>query len=249
MLLLVLASLVSCSTDKEEDLILGGAGSGLLAQVVINYPNNETYTKQYTYVNQNQLDEIIDSNGNRESYEYENGLVSKITYRFQDPRFLDERVFTYDGEGRITEELFLYNFNAVGTKTFFTYETDGSVSFETFSGSLTEQSQPTAQGVYSLAPDGKILAKTETNLISGIESRFEYGYDTNKGAYTNIADGSKDFLFVLGAKNNITRFSMNVGGTEVYRATSSFDYNSADLPEAERKTDTAGTANISYTYL
>jgi hypothetical protein len=248
--MIIAFALVSCSEDKDETPVPGGAGSQiLLTQLVINYPNNQTYTKQYLYEDGNKLSEIIDSNGNREYYTYSGNFISKIEYRNNNPEYLDERLFTYDNTGRLIEEIFLYHFNSVGTRTVFNYMGDGNINYETFSGDLISQLEPSLHGTYALGSKGEILENNEHSDVNSTNRILTYSYDAKNSPYLNIRDDSKDFKFVLmGGINNTKSFKFVQSGFEVYSYSSQFEYNTNGFPDSERKADSSGTSLIYFTY-
>lgn len=246
---IISAALISCSKDKDEDPIAGaGAGSEiLLTQLVVNYPNNQTFTKQYKYEEGNKLSEIIDSNGNREYYTYEGDFISKIEYRYKDPKFFDERLFTYDQSGKLIEELFLFHFNAVGNRTIFKYDSNHVVRYETFSGNLVSQDMPGLNGTYSLDPKGQILENIEINPSSNTTRTLTYSYDDKNSPFLNIRDGSRGFKFILGGENNTKSLAFTQAGIG-YSYASKFEYNKHGYPVSEHKEDNSGTTILYFTY-
>ncbi|CAH8282741.1 hypothetical protein EV196_101596 [Mariniflexile fucanivorans] len=241
----ILSSILSCS-DKEDSPI-GLSSDILITHITINYANNTDYSKSFNYENGNELSSTVDSNENREYYTYEGDFVTKIEIDYKDPKFSNERFFTYDATGRLIQEITLYDYNSVGTKTVFTYNTNGTINYTTYSGNLTTQNTLSIQGTYTLDSAGQILtnAYTDANAISTVLS---YTYDSKNASHLNIKDGSKGFKYIFGGINNTKTHKFVRSGMEIYSYSSDFEYNSNNYPVSEHKTENGGLTWILYTY-
>lgn len=249
LLLLILTTiLISCSDDGENPN--GGSSSGpLLTQVVMNYPNNDTFAKLYTYKDTNKLKQIDNSDGTVELYTYTDDLITKIEYLFSNAAHRDEIYYSYDSQKRLVEEIHLYYFNTSGTRTVFTHNGNGSVSFVTYSGDLTSQTEQIYHGSFMLGAKGEILQKLETYTETGEQRTFSYAFDTKKSAYLNIEDGSTGFEYVLNGPNNVLSMSMeDDNGNVIYSYTSTFSFNNDGYPNIEFRTSQSGTAEVHYQY-
>lgn len=240
--------LISCSSN-DNNSTNGGSSNVLLTAIAFNYPNNNDYSKYYTYVEGNKLSEIVDTNLNKEYYTYEGDFIKKIEYVPNSSSSTDERFFTYDTNGRIIEEVKLYHLNSVGERIVFTYLSNGNVSFQRYSGSLTSQTTPSYHGTYTLNSSGEILMLEEfSDTDSTIYRKYEYTYDDQKSPFVNVRDGSKDFKYILNGDNNVLTFNMMVSGNQVYSYTSEFSFTNSGYPATEHKTDQAGLTFIAFTY-
>jgi hypothetical protein len=248
LLLFFIPFLFSCSDDDTNNI--GGSSSGpLLSQVVMNYPNNDTFVKLYTYKDRNKLKQIDNSDGTIELYTYTDDLITKVEYLFSNSAYRDEIYYSYDSQKRLIEEIHLYYYNSSGTRTVFTHNGSGSVSYVTYSGNLGSQTEQTYHGSFMLGAKGEILKKTETHTETGELRTYSYSFDTEKSAYLNIKDGSVGFEYILNGPNNVLSMSMkDDNGNVIYSYTSTFNFNNDGYPNIEFRTSQSGTAEVHYQY-
>ncbi|WP_423997495.1 hypothetical protein [Maribacter sp. IgM3_T14_3] len=233
--------LFSCSTDDSETPILN-LNEMLIEQVDVVYANNTSFSKNYYYVNGNELESVTSLNGDEE-YTYEDGYITKIKYTSSSGA-IDERFFTYDTNGILIEEVKLYYLNSVGERIVFTYPNETTVTTNRYGGDLNSQNTLESTGVYILENGSfNILNFTETTLTNPQTRILTYLYDNKKSVTHGIKDNMKGFEYIFSGENNVSNYNFNLNDQDVYSYSSSFIYNTDIYPTSENQTDQTGAVN------
>ncbi|MGB5555064.1 MAG: hypothetical protein WBM83_10440 [Flavobacteriaceae bacterium] len=242
--LLVLMLACDKKEDSDDKIIVPLTGEYLIEQIDVVYSNNISFSKNYYYKNDDELAEVSSLNGTEE-YTYENGFITKIKYTAQPSGAIDERFFTYNNDGKLTQEVKLYYTNSVGERLVFSYPNETTVTFDRFGGDLTSQTTLEAHGVYGLeAGSYNILEQTETTTGENPISRvLTYTYDNKKSVTHGIKDNMKGFEYLFSGENNVASFSFKLNNLDVYHYSSTFMYNKDIYPTSESQTDQNGDIN------
>ncbi|OWW25998.1 hypothetical protein B4Q04_10490 [Zobellia sp. OII3] len=245
----LLVLMLACDEKDEADdkLSLPLNGDHLIEQIDVVYSNNISFSKNYYYGNDNELSEVRSLNGNEE-YTYKDGFITKIKYTALPSGAIDERFFTYNNEGKLTEETKLYYTKSVGERIVFSYPDETTVTFERYGGDLNAQNSLQAKGIYDLeAGSFNILKLTETTIETPQTRVLSYSYDNKKSVTHGIKDNMKGFEYLFSGENNVTAYSFKLNDLDVYSYSSTFMYNNDIYPSKESQTDQDGAINT-YTF-
>lgn len=237
-----IAFIIACSTDESEVPSVLGLDELLIEQVDVVYANNVSFSKNYYYVNGNELESITSLNGNEE-YTYTDGYITKIKYTSSSGA-IDERFFAYDPNGKLIEEIKLYYSNSVGERIVYSYPNETTVTTNRFGGDLTTQNTPEATGVYILENGSfNILRFSETTVNNPQTRILTYSYDNKKSVTHGIKDNMQGFEYIFSGENNVSNFNFNLNDQDIYSYTSTFIYNDDIYPRYEDQTDQSGAIN------
>lgn len=236
-----LVLIFSCSTDDDQAPTLN-LSENLIEQIDVVYANNISFSKNYYYVNGNELASVTSLNGNEE-YTYKNGYITKIKYTSATGS-IDERFFTYDTNGKLIEEVKLYYLNSVGERIVFSYPNETTVTTSRYGGNLTTQNTLQATGVYKLESGSfNILNFTETTVTNPQTRILTYTYDNKKSVTHGIQDNMKGFEYLFSGENNVSGYNFSLNNQDIYTYTSTFIYNNDIYPKSENQTDQNGNIN------
>ncbi|AUC76766.1 hypothetical protein [Olleya sp. Bg11-27] len=204
--------------------------SVLLKKTIWTYGDGSTLIVDFNY-DGNRLTSMVDSDGETDTFTYENNLLTRIDSEIYDSSGNldpDYTLLEYDSQNRVINEVLFINNGVQSQRTAYAYNTDGTITVTDY---VTDQ----ASGVESLDYTGTILI-TNGNVVSWTDGSNvdQYTYDNKNGALKNVF--AFDTLLVLNTmyigNNNETAKSSTIDGTsnpdESY--TVSYMYNNDDYP-------------------
>lgn len=192
------------------------------------------------------------------TYEYTGDLITKITFQsFDSPDHKYEQYYQYDGNNRVSQmtQLTYYGPNSPkGDKYVFTHNSDNTISYEKYTGTLTEQEDYIEQGTYYLNSDNEVYKYEQNNTDGEFILKVNYTFDMKKSPYKNIVGYSKLF-YLNGAENSqnlLTTEMESANGTTVINYME-YEYNEDEYPISSEMTITSdsepyGTNSYQYVY-
>lgn len=220
----------SCSSDETEPTItepIVETSSGLVKKIIYT-DNGDVETHEYTY-NGNKLVKInYIEDGLYETYTYTGDLITKTEYFTSIGNLLDKDTYTYNSEGKLTSKLSLnYNFST-GSKYFYTYNANGTITIEKYVGNLTTQTTLDSTNVLTFL-NGNLISENINDVNMGTYSA-TYTYDNKINPLNNITGYNKLFEDVYdfdSSFNNILSMT-DTGFATNYNSV--YTYNSSNLP-------------------
>ena len=231
--------LTSCSSDDNESN--DNTDAVLLKKTIITDSEGDAVTSIYTY-DGNKIVSIVDDSGDvNEYYTYTGNLITKLEYRFPDGSIDQVNTYTYNAEGKLVT--FVRTQTNYVHKEVFTYNADGTVTAESYSGdSESELMEGTVNTI-------KFVNGEVSEIISPDASNEEhvYTYDTKNNPMKNVI-GMDKIAFIDGEGNGV-KFNILTDTTEDELWTNStFTYNDNGYPTKEVDTGTDSLGNTEFFY-
>ncbi|WGD34355.1 hypothetical protein [Olleya sp. YS] len=215
----------------------------LLKKTIWTYSDGSTVTTDYAY-NGNRLISIADSEGETETYTYENNLLTRIDTVINDPTGNPDAEYTlleYDSQNRLINEILFIDDGVQSQRWAYTYNTDGTIT-------ETAYFTDTVTGVESLDYTGTVVI-SNGNYISWTDGNYsdQYTYDNSNGALKNVY--AFDTLLLLNglyiSNNNEIANNSTIGGVsnpdDSYSVT--YTYNNDDYPLTSNYDYESGTVD------
>ena len=198
--------------------------------ILIKRSVNGSSTFEYSY-NGNKITEI-NIGSIKIVYSYTGDLITKIKrYYLSSSQLEFETDFTYDANQKLIEERILYYESGTAEKRVFTYNSNGTISFQQYSGNFSNQNTAGNSGIIYLNTFGDV---NKVELFDGINliRKTEYIHDAKNSILKNILGYNKLIsIFDSGKVNNIISSTTYDGSGVVIDGFSNvYTYNSDDFP-------------------
>ena len=228
--------MTSCSSDDDSNSV-DPVTSALVKKTVSTGMDGDR-TSLITY-NGNKIVSIVINNVYKTNFTYTGDVITKV-------ESLDEKnVVDYVAEytyanGKVVSFTEKEAGEPYTSKTNYTYNSDGTVSFSEISiNATTGAVEDDGTGKYTFK-DGNLI-KMVNSYVNGSESSVTtYEYDTKKNPYNNILGYNLllDNEESGSINNSVKRTSVSVSGTYVYATT--FLYDGNNFPTEEKSFDSTG---------
>ncbi|MCV2486534.1 hypothetical protein OD917_16495 [Flavobacterium sp. SH_e] len=232
--------LTSCSSDDSSS---DSSNVVLLKKNVITNSDGEKYTITYNY-NGNKIVSAIDDSGELNIYyTYTGDLITKMEYKNPDGSIDQINNYSYNAEGKLVTFVRIEPNMDWGHKEVYTYNADGTVTAQSFSGDGTTQ---TLEGTTNTI---KFVNGEVSEIISEDASweNHKYTYDNKNNATKNIL-GMDKIAFIDGEANGV-KFNILTDTSEGDLWTNStFTYNENGYPVKEVDTGSDSLGTIEYFY-
>ena len=247
--------LTSCSSnddynpeEDEQQQEQPGNGNGtdtvLLKKTITTDSDGHKTTAIYTY-NGNKIVSIVDDSGDvNQYYTYTGDLITKLEYKYPDGTIDQVNTYKYNAEGKLV--IFVRvepeTDGDWGHKEVYTYNADGTVTAQSYSGDGESQTMPgTANTI-------KFVNGEVSEIIS--ESSWEehkYTYDNKNNPEKNIV-GMDKIAFIDGEGNGVKFNILTDTSEDDLWTNSTFTYNAAGYPtkEVDTGSDSLGTTEFFY---
>ncbi len=230
--------LTSCSSEDSpsSDLVL-------LKKNVITTPEGDKITVNYKYDGNKIVSTTDDSGDVGLYYTYTGDLITKIEFKYADGTVDQINTFSYNAEGKLTTFVRVEPNMDWGHKEVYTYNADGTVTAQSFSGDGTTQ---TLEGTTNTI---KFVNGEVSEIISEDASweNHKYTYDNKNNPTKNIL-GMDKIAFVDGEGNGV-KFNILTDTSEGDLWTNStFTYNENGYPVKEVDTGSDSLGTIEYFY-
>ncbi|RTY90229.1 hypothetical protein [Flavobacterium sp. GT3R68] len=213
--------LTSCTNDSASN-----SNAILLKRSISN-----SVTLEYNY-NGNKLVSIYAGGSLYLSYTYVGDLITGYQHFNNNAEMVVEVIYEYDSNQRVASKKYLNYEDLSAGKVFYTYNSDGTVSFEAYSGDFASQNNATGwTGIYYLNANGEAIRIDEYN--QGIlDTRIEFTYDTKNSILKNITGYNKLFMIYGEGKINNILTGKLYNSDNVLESSYShqYDYNSDNCP-------------------
>jgi hypothetical protein len=217
LLSIILVAFTSCSKDDNES---SNSASSVLPKTRINIEDGVSYPAKYVY-DGNKITSITDADGSVMKYTYSGNVITKIEELDTkgQPDFITDYIYE---NGKMTVSIERNVGNDYYYKTKYTYNADGTVSYEGFKGidSTGIEQEYGATGKYTFK-DGNVI-KLEVSYY-GAESTYIYEYDTKNNPFKNVL-GFNLLLDDVAVNNVIKETSTSGSGTTLRTNTKTYAY-------------------------
>ncbi|WP_035651894.1 hypothetical protein [Flavobacterium sp. ASV13] len=228
--------LTSCSSDDSS------SNSGLLKKTVITAPDGDKYTISYKYDGNKIVSAIDDSGDVSLYYTYTGDLITKIEFKNPDGTIDQINNFSYNAEGKLTTFVRVEPNMDWGHKEVYTYNADGTVTAQSYSGDGTTQTNKGTSNTIKFV-NGEV-----SEIVSSASwENHKYTYDNKNNPTKNIL-GMDKIAFVDGEGNGV-KFNILTDTSEGDLWTNStFTYNEQGYPtkEVDKGSDSLGTSEYFY---
>lgn len=243
----------SCSSNENQD----NSNSGpILLRKTITTNSQGTITTNINY-NGNKIINAISSNGYEDKFYYAGNLITKHEV-YNNNILVRTVLYNYNSQNNLTSSIELNNNNNQGTKTTLTYNSNGTITYNMYSGDLSTQTS--LWGTYTAT-----LTNSEITLFEDENTNYfdTCTYDLNNTPSKNIlgmeqismAIGSGTYRNIAGKfQNLIEQKTTTQAGIQYTFKNNQYTYNSNNFPTtAIMKTYSSngtitGSSNVSYFY-
>lgn len=226
---LSLSAILFTACDGNDDLTPYDPNSSqgaIVKKIIESDDSGATLTINFSY-NGNKIENFVDSDGDSGVFTYVGDALTRIDY-YEGPTMVVSDIFSYNGAGKISSYLSIDNEADYATRTDYTHNADGTVSYSSFWGSPLEQLNVALQGKYFFT--GGEVSKVET-FDNGVPLSSEtYTYDDKNNPWKNVLGLNEAFVFqgvIGGIKHNL----LTTSGTSDPHSIS-YVYNPANFPES-----------------
>jgi hypothetical protein len=255
-LLLSVVSLViaSCSSDADSlPVIVPLADSvvdtnGILVKKQ-EYTDTGFPTEIYNYTySGNKLVKITDQDGGYSNVTYTGDLITKIEHYDNGNGLIANEIFTYTASNKMLTNTYK-DFDAnIGTKYTYTYNSDGTVSYDYYFGDSTTQT--TSNGSYKMFFLNNEVIKMEHYSQTGVLTKTDtFTYDGKNNPFKNIT-GWAELGYNQGETGSAFQNLVNNNNpNEMYTNFYTYDSNNFPLTEiAKDNSDSSVISTAKYTY-
>jgi hypothetical protein len=239
----VVLALFSCSKSDENTTTGVDPNKILLKKAV-----NEDFTLTYLYEGNKLI--RIDS---KEVYITNNYTGNLITsggqYYTKSNNKIVETFYEYDSSNRLISDKSILHQQSIVITTIYKYNTDGTVSYESYGGGFTNQNTPSGMGKFWLDNKGQTLKQEQYDEKGKLIQSSEYTYDDKNGVFKNVL-GYEKLNFSLGNRNNeISGKTYDANGVITYSRSQKITYNEYNFPSTVETTFNNGAvSNVQYFY-
>lgn len=226
--------LSSCSGDDSASQ----SNVVLLTKMIQTFESGNPIETTYQY-NGNRLTKIFYGNLAYAEVTYSGNLITKIQ-QFQNNELIQEIRYEYENNKLVNFKRFEYDDN-YGTNIDYTYNADGTVAFEKFSGSLSSPLAPSVTGVFVLNSSGEVIS---AQYFNGYLQT--YTYDTKNSPFKNVL-GMDKLAFDDDSANGFIH-NLILEEDLYYSTTTTYTYNSGNYPLTSSEDDGDEVINTQYFY-
>ena len=188
---------------------------------------------------------FVDSDGESGVFTYSGNIISKIDY-YQGVALVHTDLFTYNALGQITSHTMQIHADDYATREDFTHNSDGTVSFTSWYGTIDEQTGEDVSGKLFFS-NGEVV-KRETYIGSSLASQETFVYDDKNNPFRNVIGLNQAFIF-KGEIDGVFRNLLETSGTTNPRF-STYTYTINGFPETSQlSTALEGGLSTEYFYL
>ena len=232
--------LTSCSSGGDSS---GGASTSendvLVKRSIRTYTSSgNVYTVDHTYDGKKAL-KSTNSNGYYETYTYTGNLITQVKNYNSSDGLEETETFTYNANDQLVTYVRVQHTANTGMKTTFVYNTDGTVSTTSYSGTAASQTTAAGTGIILVSNGEVVMSQTSTG------SMHTYTYDTKNNPFKNVT-GFENVMVIGGVATGGVHHNIltdNDGSGYVYNT--AYTYNNLNFPVTAVKSE--GTETISST--
>lgn len=219
------------STTTESDV--------LVKRTIKTYASSgSVVTVDHTYNGKKAL-KSTNSNGYYELYTYTGDLITQVKNYNPADELEETETFTYNAGNQLTSYVRVQLTANTGVKVTFVYNTDGTVSTTSYSGTAVSQTTVLGNGT-SVISGGEIVME-----LTSSGSMHTYTYDTKNNPYKNITGFDKITIIGAGLTDGIHHNILTNTDGAGYVYNTAYTYNTMNFPLTAAKSE--GTEAISTT--
>lgn len=229
----------SCSSDESSSR---STTPILLTKIIDTYEDNSTYTTDYVYSG-TKLVSATDSDDEYQLFTYTGNLITKIEYFLSDDTLDQVDTYTYDSSDRLISFVRVFPTDTDwGDKETYTYNTNGTISVNYYSGDYNSQTTLDQTGVITFL-NGEI-----SQIATSDGNTDDYTYDNKNNPLKNVLGYDKiyftDALTDGIIHNVVTMTSSSTGGSYVNTNT----YNTNDFLLTSESVSSVETISSEFFY-
>lgn len=233
--LCAMALLVACSDDDSAAADNNGT---LLKKAVATANGGEVIeSAEFFYSEGNRLFKktVTSGGGGTAYYEYTGDLITKITF-YRNEELKATQRFTYDAEGNLTQVISENNTTDYASRLDYVYNTDGTVDFTRYEGTIAAQTTLKKKRIGYLQPNGNVSKIESYNInTNALELTCEFTYDDKPTPYSGILGYDKALIdyelnLVHRVNNLLSSYYTAPSTTETDTDVSEYEYNASGYP-------------------
>lgn len=244
---LAMLFLNACSKSDTPDQTPVDVNAVFLKKVVYN-DGVSSVTSNYAYSN-NKITSITYSNNEKSIYTYTGNLITKNEHYLGTTLDYTEN-FTYDSNNNLVTYTEISG--ASGYKETYVHNTNGTISYATYSGNNVSQTTLGSTGLFTMQ-NGEVISKT---VVSGANTAtYNYTYDAKYCPFKNVLGFDKivfrdDYLEFGNQKNRLGyTYSNPAFPSSNKTVTVAYTYNADNFPTNSTTTNNGSIdATIQYSY-
>ncbi len=218
----------SCSSDSNDDTN-PPQDNLLLVERITDY-EGDILTEYFSY-DGNKLTSILDSEGYKYEYIYENEVLNRINSTDSNGSLMDYSILEYNSSNQLSSYTVYITSGNEGLRFDLTYNANGTITEKEYIGDHNSQ--------MSLIGEN-IITRNNGQTILEVDSDFEatFEYDTKNGIYKNIFKIETlnliniDFSgYIDSAENNRLKATENDNGDVTVLEEYQYTYNASNYPE------------------
>ncbi len=248
--MLLITTFFSCSDESTNNDELPQENSLLLKERITDYGGGDILTETFSYDVNNNLISILDSDGYKYEYVYENNLLIRINYTEPNGSIIDYTILEYNANSQLTSYTVFITSGNEGLRFDLTYNGDGTINEKEYIGNHDIQNTLISDNIITITSGQRINESSQTENFEAI-----YEYDSNNGIYKNISNieilnlVNIDFNgYIDSANNNLLKWIENDNGTSSTFEEYTYTYNSSNYPETAIYESQGDTESIQYIY-
>lgn len=217
--------LLSCATNEDQDNT--NSGVVLLREMITNSQGTQT-TLYFNYTGNKIVN--VTSNAYEWKYYYTGDLITKIE-NYDNNVLSSTTHYNYNSQNNLISFINLLN-NNQGNRTTLTYNSNGTITYNNYTGDLTTQTSLESIYTATLSNNEITIFKNETS-----NTTYTYDYDLKNNYMKNVLGFSKigmavwDDFNVMGVFHNMTQRRETLPNQNPrIKEINEYSYNSDDFP-------------------
>ncbi|MBK8600325.1 MAG: hypothetical protein IPN80_06970 [Flavobacterium sp.] len=159
-----------------------GSTNFLVKKSIKTDANNVISSTEY-YYSGNKLNYTLDSDGTRTNYLYNENLLAQVNV-FSGGTLKEKLTYEYDSSARLVKFVKVNIITRLGEKTSFTFNSDGTISYQNYSGTNLAQEELGTSGTISSSSCIENTVNPDTSELQVLSS--EFSFDTKNNPFKNV---------------------------------------------------------------
>jgi hypothetical protein len=218
--------LLSCTTNEDQNNT--NSGVVLLREMITNSQGSQT-THYFNYTGNKIVN--VTSNGYEWKYYYTGDLITK-TENYDNNVLSLTTLFNYNSQNNLISFIDLFNNNNQGNRTTLTYNSNGTITYNNYTGDITTQTSLVGSYTATLSNNEIIILKDESSNIT-----HTFDYDSKNYFMKNVL-GFEKIRMALSDERNVSGIFQNMtqrretlpNQSPRIKEINQFSYNSDDFP-------------------
>lgn len=181
----------------------------LVTRTVETDDDNAITTTEYHYDGY-KITNFTDSDNGSGVFTYDGNHITQAKY-YDGSTLTQTDIFTFNAQGKVATHQMLLHQEDYGEKEVYTHNADGTVTFTSYSGTLTEQTNADFNGKLFFE-NGEVIKK-EISTGAGSVYTEVYTYDDRNNPFKNVTGLNEMFLYEDGDITGINKNLLTTSGT------------------------------------